>query len=243
MITKKQYYDTILSNLKIIEMSHADEYLYLFGPVELPIDIEGEVVTFQWYTWFKHSIKWNREELIKNLPFLKQNENQQSSVLVYGDIEHDSYFRVRFHSICHTGDIFNSKKCDCGLQLKSSLKTMYENKSGALFYLTNHEGRGIGLFSKAMAYSLQAEGLDTVEANLVLGHEEDTRRYDEAVEILKYFRTKPIVLLTNNPTKIEFLKYHGIEIHSSERVIVDYNEHNELYIKAKVNRMNHIINI
>ena len=224
-------------------MSHTGEYLYLFGPVHLPVDIEGEEVTFQWYTWFKHDVKLTKEELIEKLPFLKQNENQQSSVLIYGDIKHDPYSKVRFHSICHTGDIFSSKKCDCGPQLKSSLKAIYENKSGALFYLTNHEGRGIGLFSKAMAYSLQAEGLDTVEANLMLGYEEDTRKYDEAVEVLKFFRTKPIVFLTNNPRKIEYLMNHNIEVLSSERIIVNYNKHNENYIKAKVDRMNHIINI
>ncbi|WIY58763.1 GTP cyclohydrolase II [Bacillus arachidis] len=243
MIINIEHYEVLSANLNIIKMQNTDEYIYLFGPVDLPIYIEDSVVNFKWYTWFKQNEKWSKEELINKLPALKHNEIQQSSILTYGDIENDMYLKVRFHSICHTGDIFGSQKCDCGAQLRSSLKKIYENNSGALFYLSNHEGRGIGLFSKAMAYSLQQRGLDTVEANLALGHGEDTRNYTESVEILKYLRSKPIILLTNNPTKIDFLTKNGIEVLKSERIIVDYNEHNKKYIKAKVDKMKHIIKL
>ena len=98
------------------------------------------------------------------------------------------------------------KRCDCGFQLRQSMKMIVEKGSGALFYLANHEGRGIGLFSKSLAYILQQEGYDTVEANHALGFPDDTRSYEEAIRVLKGLRQKPVTFITNNPKKIDALK-------------------------------------
>ena len=225
----------------IVILNFKNSYLYLFGPVDLPIQLEGKSIVFRWYTWFRHSNKWSIDELMSNLPLLQHNELQQSSLLVYGDFETVDTTRVRLHSICHTGDIFGSQKCDCGSQLKLALKNIYENGSGALFYLSNHEGRGIGLFSKSITYALQQEGYNTLNANLALGFKADTRNYEEAITILKRFRVKPVILLTNNPDKINALVEEGILIEGSENLVGNINNHNLSYIETKVNDMNHLI--
>ncbi|MNN31888.1 GTP cyclohydrolase-2 [compost metagenome] len=144
------------------------------------------------------------------------------------------------HSICHTGDIFGSKKCDCGFQLKKSMKNIVEHGTGALFYLANHEGRGIGLFSKAMAYVLQENGYDTVEANIGLGFVDDSRNYGDAIKVLEKLRTKPVTLMTNNPKKIEALKSAGLVLSGREPMWGGKTEFNENYLKTKIRRSGHI---
>lgn len=192
---------------------------YLVGPIHLPVQLDGETRNFKWYCWLNVDGEMSTNsigELLDNLPNANLANAQQSSVLVYGDFQYTEDALIRMHSICHTGDIFGSKRCDCGFQLKQSMRMIVEQGSGALFYLANHEGRGIGLFSKALAYLLQEEGYDTVEANLELGFEDDTRSYDDAIRILKSLRHKPVTLISNNPKKLEALhlfslnpsKYH-----------------------------------
>src|SRR5690606_19690038 len=139
-------------------------------------------------------------------------EFQQSSVLVYGDFEHADRALIRLHSICHTGDIFGSKRCDCGFQLKQSMRLIVKHGHGALFYLANHEGRGIGLFNKALAYILQENGYDTVDANLQLGFADDSRNYEDAIQVLQSLRTKPVTLITNNPRKLAALRKANLDI-------------------------------
>ncbi len=165
---------------------------------------------------------------------------QQSSVLVYGDFQDSLDALIRMHSICHTGDIFGSKRCDCGYQLKTSMKMISSHGSGAIFYLANHEGRGIGLFSKAMAYILQEEGLDTVEANLELGFVDDSRSYEDAIDVLKFLRDKPVTLISNNPKKYNALKEAGLNIAGRMPLWGDVSEFNEKYLETKVVRSGHI---
>lgn len=214
----------------------------LVGPITLPVNLEGETITFRWYSWMKEpegGRDMSAEALIRSLPSMNLSEGQQSSVLVYGDFEQSSDALIRMHSICHTGDIFGSKRCDCGYQLHQSMKMIVENGSGALFYLANHEGRGIGLFSKAMAYILQEQGMDTVEANLALGFEDDTRDYDGAIGVLKFLRQLPVTLITNNPRKLEALKASGMNVSGRTPLWGDVSEFNEKYLGTKVNRSGH----
>ncbi|MBO1912108.1 hypothetical protein J4G37_45855, partial [Microvirga sp. 3-52] len=142
-----------------LQMIKTDEgAIYLVGPINLPVNLCGETVIFKWYCWLSHNhVTENIQDIFDQLSSENLAECQQSSVLVYGDLENAEDALIRLHSICHTGDIFGSEKCDCGYQLKQSMKKIVDHGTGALFYLANHEGRGIGLFSKAMAYVLQIQ--------------------------------------------------------------------------------------
>ncbi|SDW47515.1 GTP cyclohydrolase II [Paenibacillus sp. CF384] len=215
--------------------------IYLVGPIKMPINLQGKVVDFTWYSWLKgEETMGNITCMIDRLSRANLAELQQSSVLVYGDIQHAEQSLIRFHSICHTGDIFGSKRCDCGYQLKQSMAQIVDHGHGALFYLANHEGRGIGLFSKAIAYILQENGYDTVDANLKLGFVDDARDYGDAIEVLKTFRTKPVTLITNNPRKLEALLKAGMSIRGRVPLWGDVSEYNEKYLKTKMERSGHL---
>jgi GTP cyclohydrolase II len=226
--------------LKIIHYTDT-ESICLAGPVRLPIQLDQKVVLFKWYTWIRlKNDAATKEEILERLATANLAEFQQSSILVYGDFENVEKPYVRFHSICHTGDIFGSKRCDCGFQLRQSLKMIVENGCGALFYLANHEGRGIGLFSKSLAYLLQEEGYDTVEANHALGFEDDLRKYDEPLVILQYMRAKPVILITNNPRKLAALRKKGLSANSHLPLWGDVSEYNQKYLETKVLKSGHI---
>ncbi|SOC39631.1 GTP cyclohydrolase II [Ureibacillus acetophenoni] len=215
--------------------------IYLVGPINLPVNLYGETVKFKWYCWLNcKEVAEDFEKIIFKLTDLNLAEMQQSSVLVYGDFEHEDDAIIRMHSICHTGDIFGSKRCDCGYQLKESMKRIVEHGTGALFYLANHEGRGIGLFSKAMAYILQENGYDTVDANYALGFVNDSRNYGDAIQVLKALRSKPVSLVTNNPEKLEALKAAGLELVSRKPIWGDVSEYNRNYLETKIARSGHL---
>jgi GTP cyclohydrolase II len=215
--------------------------IYLVGPIRLPVNLYGETVVFQWYCWLNcDEVTEDFERIIDKLSSVNLAEFQQSSVLVYGDFEYADNAIMRMHSICHTGDIFGSKRCDCGFQLKQSMKMIVEHGDGALFYLANHEGRGIGLFSKAMAYILQENGYDTVEANQALGFVDDSRNYSDAIRVLKALRTKPVTLITNNPKKLDALKNSGLPVSGRKPLWGDISEYNEKYLETKINRSGHM---
>jgi GTP cyclohydrolase II len=139
---------------------------------------------------------------------------------------------VRVHSECMTGDVFSSSRCDCGAQLDTSLFKLQE-EGGVLIYL-RQEGRGIGLVEKLKAYNLQDEGLDTYEANVNLGHPEDGRSFETAIEVLRYLKVKKIKLLTNNPDKVEaFDSIEDIEVVERVPLQVGSVPENEEYLKSK----------
>ena len=147
---------------------------------------------------------------------------------------------VRVHSQCITGDILDSLKCDCGQQLKQSIKLMAKADEGILIYLAQ-EGRDIGLLNKLRAYSLQEQGMDTVEANLALGFNDDERLYFPVQEILKQFNIQSIKLITNNPKKIDHLTNLGINVVERISIKIPSNKHNKKYLKTKLKKSGHIL--
>lgn len=231
--------DIVKDKMTIVKHSET-ENICLVGPVKLPVK-QGEFsATFQWYNWLKIDSNLSKEEIIDGLATANLAFSQQSSVLVYGDFANEEDVLIRMHSICHTGDIFGSQRCDCGYQLHESMKMIVEHGCGAIFYLADHEGRGIGLFSKSLAYLLQEEGLDTVEANHALGFQDDTRSYEEAITVLTALRSKPVTLITNNPKKLAALQMHGLTADGHIPLWGGVTETNRFYLDTKVGKSGHI---
>jgi 3,4-dihydroxy 2-butanone 4-phosphate synthase/GTP cyclohydrolase II len=147
---------------------------------------------------------------------------------------------VRVHSECLTGDVFGSKRCDCGPQLQEAIRLIEENGHGYVIYLRDHEGRGIGLAEKIRAYVLQDSGQDTVEANISIGQPVDDRTYEDAAEILNRLKVKSLTLLTNNPEKIAAIKATGISLTTAPLEVIA-NKHNQKYLETKRDKLNHAL--
>jgi GTP cyclohydrolase II len=147
---------------------------------------------------------------------------------------------VRVHSQCITGDVLESLKCDCGQQLKQSIKMMSKANEGILIYLAQ-EGRDIGLLNKLRAYTLQEKGMDTVEANVALGFEDDERLYYPAKQILKKLNIDTLKLITNNPKKVENLSNLGINVKERIPIKIEANKHNRKYLKTKSKKSGHFL--
>lgn len=163
----------------------------------------------------------------------------EHAVLFTGDITKQPVM-TRVHSQCLTGDTLFSMKCDCGEQLKQSMRMISKEGKGIIIYL-NQEGRGIGLSDKINAYSLQEKGLDTVEANLALDLPADARDYSGACEILRDLGVSEIIILTNNPDKIDQLKKRGIKIIKRVPLETKPNKFNKEYLKAKKEKLGHLL--
>ena len=160
---------------------------------------------------------------------------------VTNNINHDcNNTLVRIHSQCITGDILESLKCDCGQQLKESIKLMANANEGLLIYLAQ-EGRDIGLLNKLRAYSLQEKGMDTVEANEALGFNDDERLYYPAKEILSQFKIDEVRLITNNPKKVEHMLNLGINVTERIPIKIDANKHNKKYLETKSKKSGHFL--
>ncbi len=149
---------------------------------------------------------------------------------------------VRIHSECFTGDILGSQRCDCGEQLQNSMRLIEEKGEGAVLYL-RQEGRGIGLLDKLKAYNLQDKGLDTVDANIALGHQADERDYGIASAMIDFLGIKSIQLITNNPEKINQLKKYNTNVTKRIPADASISSENAGYLFTKVRRMNHILNM
>lgn len=170
--------------------------------------------------------------------FDNQLDGKEHIAIVKGDVAGKENVLVRIHSECFTGDILGSYRCDCGSQLKKAMRTIEDKGEGIVLYL-RQEGRGIGLINKIKAYKLQDSGLDTVDANLALGFGEDERDYAVAGQMLKALGVKSVVLMTNNPAKIEGLENYGMKVVKRAEIEIKPNEVNEKYLRTKFERMGH----
>jgi 3,4-dihydroxy 2-butanone 4-phosphate synthase/GTP cyclohydrolase II len=174
------------------------------------------------------------------IPFLQPSNGLEHVALIKGVINKDEPVLVRVHSSCMTGDIFGSLRCECGEQLRKAMQAIEKEGKGIVVYL-NQEGRGIGLMDKIKAYKLQEGGLDTVDANLHLGHSADERDYGVGAQILRQLNVTKMRLMTNNPVKRVGLEAYGLKVVENVPIEVELNPHNEFYMKTKKERMGHIL--
>ena len=163
----------------------------------------------------------------------------EHAILKFG-AETNSQPLVRIHSECLTGDVFGSKRCDCGAQLQEAMRLILESGNGYIIYLRDHEGRGIGLAEKIRAYVLQDSGQDTVQANISIGQPVDDRTYEDAAEILHRLQITNLTLLTNNPEKIAAITESGISVSSAPLEVIA-NKHNQKYLETKRDKLNHAL--
>lgn len=175
-----------------------------------------------------------------DIAIFENNKDQKEHLAITrGNLENATEVPVRVHSQCQTGDIFGSLRCDCRDQLEHALETFAQLDKAALLYL-KQEGRGIGLANKIRAYHLQEQGLDTVEANVALGFQDDLRTYDIAASMIRLLDIKSIVLYTNNPEKIKGLTNNGIEIVRRERIVMPPTAFNIHYLDTKKKKAGHL---
>lgn len=172
------------------------------------------------------------------IPFRQKSNGLEHIALIKGDVADGRPVLVRVHSSCATGDIFGSCRCDCGEQLHRAMEMIEQEGRGVILYL-NQEGRGIGLMDKIRAYKLQEEGLDTVEANIHLGHKADERDYGVGAQILNKLGVQRMRLITNNPVKRIGLEGYGLTVDENVPIEIEPNKYNRVYLHTKKERMGH----
>ena len=217
-------------------------FISVLGKVPIPRLINGREITLDWYPFVR------RTELSAVLDAAREVEGDDSEAfrtLLQSSMSVNSVFAlpgfleaetplVRLHSCCLTGDIFGSRRCDCGPQLEAAFQQMLEDGTGAVVYMSGHEGRGIGLWAKAVTYLLQDAGHDTYQANVALGLPEDSRDFSDAAFVLRYLlKGRAIRLLSNNPDKRSQLEAHGQKVAEAVTLIAGLSEHNRRYLEAK----------
>lgn len=174
----------------------------------------------------------------KLIPFKQLSNGFEHIALIKGDVADGEPVLTRVHSSCATGDIFGSERCDCGPQLHKAMEMVEKEGRGAIIYLSQ-EGRGIGLMDKIRAYKLQEEGMDTVDANLHLGHKADERDYGVGAQILNLLGIRKMRLMTNNPKKRVGLEGYGLDIVENVPIEIEPNPYNKFYMHTKKARMGH----
>jgi 3,4-dihydroxy 2-butanone 4-phosphate synthase/GTP cyclohydrolase II len=198
----------------------------------LPVKKSGEVAKMQWADLPLENAEWQISTYISPT-------GAEHAILKFADSP-KSQPLVRVHSECLTGDVFGSKRCDCGPQLQEAIRLIEENGHGYVIYIRDHEGRGIGLAEKIRAYVLQDSGQDTVQANVSIGQPIDDRTYEDAAEILHRLKITSLTLLTNNPEKISAIRKAGIEVKTAPLEVVA-NKHNQKYLETKRDKLNHAL--
>ena len=216
--------------------------LNVLGPIPLPIDIGPQQRTFQWYAFVRHTELSEANRIAdalrgrgeQHLFHVLSNNMSVNSVLVLGDLREAQQPLVRVHSCCLTGDVFGSKRCECGPQLERAFERIDAEGAGAIVYMSGHEGRGIGLWAKAITYVLQDGGEDTYQANRSLGLPDDSRDFSDAAAVLLYLRgNRPIRLLSNNPKKHADLHAGGLHHIQPEKHVTGVSTTNQRYLNAK----------
>jgi GTP cyclohydrolase II len=203
------------------------------------------------YFWILMNVKAQLEDLVQTpIPtvygefilhyYSNTIDNKEHVALVKGEVANRENVPVRIHSECFTGDVLGSRRCDCGEQLAMAMRLIDEAGYGVLIYL-RQEGRGIGLLKKLQAYNLQDKGMDTVDANIHLGHLADEREYNIAALMLENLQVRSIMLMTNNPKKIDELKKLGIIVVGRIPVEVTAHDDNVDYLKTKAEKMAHML--
>lgn len=172
------------------------------------------------------------------IPFRQKSNGLEHIAIIKGDVSNGEPVLVRVHSSCATGDIFGSKRCDCGEQLHKAMQMIEKEGRGVVVYL-NQEGRGIGLMDKIRAYKLQEDGLDTVDANIHLGHKADERDYGVGAQILRSLGVEKMKLISNNPVKRIGLEGYGLNVEENIPIEIEPNEYNRFYMQTKKTRMGH----
>jgi len=198
----------------------------------LPVKANVEVAKMQWADLPLENAEWQISTYISPT-------GAEHAILKFADSP-KSQPLVRVHSECLTGDVFGSKRCDCGPQLQEAIRLIEENGNGYVIYIRDHEGRGIGLAEKIRAYVLQDSGQDTVQANVSIGQPIDDRTYEDAAEILHRLKITSLTLLTNNPEKVSAIKKAGIEVTTAPLEVVA-NKHNQKYLETKRDKLNHAL--
>jgi 3,4-dihydroxy 2-butanone 4-phosphate synthase/GTP cyclohydrolase II len=198
----------------------------------LPVKKSGEVAKMQWADLPLENAEWQISTYISPT-------GAEHAILKFADSP-KSQPLVRVHSECLTGDVFGSKRCDCGPQLQEAIRLIEENGHGYVIYIRDHEGRGIGLAEKIRAYVLQDSGQDTVQANVSIGQPIDDRTYEDAAEILHRLKIASLTLLTNNPEKISAIRKAGIEVTTAPLEVIA-NKHNQKYLETKRDKLNHAL--
>jgi GTP cyclohydrolase II len=217
-------------------------YISILGPIPIPRIVEGQEVMLDWYPFVRRmelshvldsaeKVGSGNEDAFREL--LQTNMSVSSLLAAPGFLEKENPL-VRLHSCCLTGEVFGSTRCDCGPQLEAAFERIFEDKGGAVVYLAGHEGRGIGLWAKAVTYLLQDQGQDTYEANVSLGLPEDSRDFtDAAVVLRRLLNGRPIRLLSNNPIKRLQLEQEGQPVLEMIPLMVGLSKHNKRYLESK----------
>ena len=213
----------------------------LLGPIPIPRTVGDREVVFSWYAFVRrvelHHVLDSAERVPRGgeeafRALLQANMCVNSLLASPGFAQLDEPL-VRIHSCCMTGDVFGSMRCECGPQLEQAFSRV-GTEGGAIVYMSGHEGRGIGLWAKAVTYILQDDGQDTYQANVSLGLPEDSRDFSDAATVLRYLlKGKPIRLLSNNPLKRSHLVENGQPVSRQIRLLSGVNDHNLRYMRSK----------
>ena len=218
------------------------ERIHMLGPIPLPRVVDGTEHRFRWYPFVRRTqheqvLEIARRLRDQNLRGLYERLTAQmtvNSILLHGPFEEQEAPLVRVHSCCITGETFGSMRCECGPQLDEAFRRIVREGSGAIVYMSSHEGRGIGLWAKGITYILQDMGCDTYDANRALSLPDDSRDFRDAAFVLLHFLRSPRVrLLSNNPLKRSDLENHGVAVEAVERLVVGVSDHNKRYMRAK----------